>query len=175
MTMETMLFTPHGSHLYGLAHAGSDEDYYTVVPSSTSRKNRQRIRGNLDTLVVTLSSFRMQCDDGVPQALEALFSPLADPGPLSAFRNAYLPDTGKTVTRYLRVMKHFALSEDFKSRRHAFRVATNLNDLLATGRFNPMLTPAQRDFVTDAAGRDDYLEVLMQYSRAGFTYEPSAG
>ncbi len=34
--------TPHGSHLYGLAHADSDKDFYTVLDKVPTARARSR-------------------------------------------------------------------------------------------------------------------------------------
>lgn len=82
MERETLFKTVHGSRLYGLSHANSDEDYYTVVtkrPSDTrfgrqtrARYAKQKINGNEDSMVVDFGTWVEQCRSGVPQALEEI-------------------------------------------------------------------------------------------------------
>lgn len=73
----TVLSTVHGSHLYGLAHANSDLDTYEVVVGGDKNFARQSNR-ETDALRLHLSRFQRSVRDGVPQALEALFSPVAE-------------------------------------------------------------------------------------------------
>ena len=68
-----LLRSIHGSHLYGLAHANSDNDTYIVVDQGT-RRAKQKIVGKEDVTVLTLGEFARQIHKGVPQALEALYS-----------------------------------------------------------------------------------------------------
>ncbi|WP_251153669.1 nucleotidyltransferase domain-containing protein [Cellulosimicrobium sp. Marseille-Q4280] len=147
-----LLRTVHGSHLYGLAHAGSDLDTYTVI--ATGHRARQTISGDQDTLVIPIGAFLLQAGSGVPQALEAMFSPIAEPGPLDALRHGFRPDTAASAHRYRRTITSFAAGT-LKQRRHALRLATNLTDLLTYGWFSPRLSPALADELTAAAALPD--------------------
>lgn len=141
-----LLRTVHGSHLYGLNHPGSDLDYYEVrlgMPGIRKRKGRQTIVGNLDTHVVDLSTFREFCDLGVPQALEALFSPVAEVDLLTAFRFNYYVNLSAARATYERTARNFEKSENPKMQRHARRLRMNLETMMEFGRFNPQLTPSQ--------------------------------
>lgn len=173
---ETLYKTIHGSRLYGLAHAGSDEDFYTVVTKvetdtrfgrqTRSRYAKQTIIGQEDSMVVDFGTWVEMCKSGVPQALEAMFSamPVGDDR-LSDFRASFRVGT-EVYERYLRTIKSFALSEDpgFKKKRHALRLALNLNEMGRTGRFNPTLSDKDAAYITDRAiGRshsDVYGEAL---------------
>lgn len=149
-----LLRTVHGSHLYGLNHKDSDEDFYTVVAraphvahnGSRARSARQEIVGNIDMFTVNLSTFLLYCDKGVPQALEALYSPFADIDHLQAFRYAYRPGRSAQAT-YLRTLRHFYKAGDVKRRKHAVRLALNLRTMREFGFFNPRLSPTEREMI----------------------------
>jgi len=161
--METLFRTIHGSNLYGLAHENSDEDYYTVLanrPRRRSRYAKQTIVDNIDSMVVDLSTFTRYADLGVPQALEAMFSSYAEIDLIEDYRLSYRANMANARDRYTRTIKSFALNDDFKRRRHAFRLCLNLIVLMDTGRFNPRLSPQEAIRVSAWAGRENYLELL---------------
>lgn len=161
--MHRVIFrTVHGSRLYGLANDNSDEDYYAVIskPIREYRFGRQyktkyakhRIVDKQDTLVLDLGTWVEQCKAGVPQALEAMFSQMATHDEIPYFRNSFRVGTQAFET-YYRTIKSFALAEDdtIKRRRHALRLALNLQEMAKTGRFNPTLSPEDARYVTDFA------------------------
>lgn len=142
--MEALFTTIHGSRLYGLAHADSDSDYFTVVNKvKTSRKKyaAQTIVDGVDTTVMDLGTWLHYCEMGAPQSLEAMFSrrPVVDH--IGALRAQYRAGT-QVYSRYLHVIKTCAMEDDFKHKRHALRLALNLRSIGRTGRFNPTLSPA---------------------------------
>ena len=143
--MEVLFKTVHGSRLYGLAHAGSDEDFYTVVSkvkTARAKYAKQSIVDGVDSVVVDFGTWLYQCEAGVPQALEAMFSYMQiGEDKLKDFRRGFRAGT-QTWERYLRTIKSFALDEDnnYKKKRHALRLAWNLNELAKYGRFNPTLS-----------------------------------
>lgn len=154
--MRKVLFrTVHGSHLYGLSHAGSDSDYYTVVtkkPVPTNRQvkaryAKQTIVGEDDNMVVDFGTWVEMCKTGVPQALEAMYSQMALQDDIADFRASFRVSTGVYET-YMRTIKSFALQEGYKKKRHALRLALNLNELARTGRFNPTLSPEDVRYVS---------------------------
>lgn len=157
---ETLFKTVHGSRLYGLAHAGSDEDFYTVVtktPVDTrfgrqtrARYAKQTINDGEDSMVVDFGTWVEMCRSGVPQALEAMFSDMAIEDRIADFRRGFRVGT-EVYERYYRTIKSFALAEDdtFKKRRHALRLAFNLRDIGRYGRFNPTLDPDTARYITD--------------------------
>lgn len=159
---EVLFSTPHGSHLYNLAHADSDRDTYTVVTRSPhvqhngtrARYAKQKIRDGEDAMVLDLSTFMLLCDKGAPQALEAMFSPSPTTDLIKNLRGSYRVSTAVLPT-YLRTIKHFTLAGDFKRRRHALRLAMNANELDRTGRFNPTLTSMQAEVITKLATRHE--------------------
>lgn len=169
MERQVLFKTVHGSRLYGLAHENSDEDFYTVVskqPVDTrwnrqtkARYAKQKITGDTDSMIIDLGTWLEQCRSGVPQALEAMFSDqVVGEDRIASLRYNYRAGTG-VFERYLRTIKSFALAEDetIKKRRHALRLALNLNDMARTGRFNPTLTKEDADYITCMAhkGHED--------------------
>jgi predicted nucleotidyltransferase len=161
--MRQVLFkTVHGSRLYGLAHADSDDDFYTVVSKdqtdnrwgrqTKARYAKQKISGNEDSMVVDFGTWVEMCKNGVPQALEAMFSDMALEDNIAEFRRSFR--AGPTAwERYYRTIKSFALAEDdsIKKRRHALRLALNLSEMARTGRFNPTLSAEDARYVTNMA------------------------
>lgn len=158
--MSNILFkTIHGSHLYGLANENSDVDYYTVVSKvqrARIRYSKQSIVDGIDTSTVDFGTWMIYCQKGVPQALEAMFSQKAVYDEIAEFRASFV--VGQAVTdTYFRTIKSFALAEGFKSKRHALRLALNLNELARTGRFDPTLTTEDIAYINSMArkGNED--------------------
>ncbi len=106
-----LLETVHGSHLYGLATPSSDRDSYQVVDKLGSgrrlRNVKQTIVGDEDKLVIALTDFMRDADDGNPKALEAMFSPLAT-GPLKAMANSYVMNGTAARKHYHKIIHNFA-------------------------------------------------------------------
>lgn len=149
--------TPAGSRLYGLDHAGSDQDVYRVISKVKQNKARyakQTIQGDQDLVVVDFGTWVEMCKSGVPQAIEACFSQMATIDLIKDYRQSFICTTG-TWTRYLRTIKSFSAG-DYKKRRHALRLALNLRDLMYTGRFNPTLDYAQIEYINAAAAYEVY-------------------
>jgi len=162
MSREVLFKTIHGSRLYGLNHAGSDDDFYTVVTKkltdtrigrqTKARYAKQTIVDNEDSMVVDFGTWVEMCKSGVPQALEAMFSGMPLEDRIGDFRASwYCGD--QVYQRYFRTIKSFALSEDegIKKRRHALRLALNLNEIGRTGRFNPTLSKEDANYITRMA------------------------
>lgn len=101
----------------------------------------QSIVGNVDTVRVSFDQFLTGIGVGLPESLEALWSPLKTVDRLD-YLNIH-PGYSETLSRYQRTMKSFWLGGDFKRRRHALRLRVNARDYLRNGYFNPRLTPAQ--------------------------------
>lgn len=163
MEREVLFKTVHGSRLYGLAHAGSDEDFYTVVTKkqtdtrfgrqTRARYAKQKINGQEDSMVVDFGTWVEMCRSGVPQALEAMFSNMTvGDDRIADFRRGFRVGT-EVYDKYYRTIKSFALAEDdgIKKRRHALRLALNLNEIGKCGRFNPTLSPEDARYITDMA------------------------
>lgn len=159
---EVLFKTVHGSRLYGLAHANSDDDFYTVVSKKQmdthfgrqpkARYAKQKITGNEDSMVVDVGTWMEMCKAGVPQALEAMFSNMVIEDNIPNLRAGFRVGTGVYI-RYLRTIKSFALAEDVttKKRRHALRLALNLREMAETGRFNPTLSDNWARYITNMA------------------------
>lgn len=153
--MEVLFKTVHGSRLYGLAHENSDHDFYTVVSKVKTAKAKyakQSIIDGVDSTVVDFGTWLHQCEIGVPQALEAMFSEQALVDKIEPFRLGYRGGS-QCWDRYLRTIKSFAMDEEnnFKKKRHALRLALNLNHLMRHGRFNPTLSAEDADLLSIAA------------------------
>lgn len=146
--MPAILRTIHGSHLYGLAHMASDEDTFTVV--SERRHGRQHVNRETgeDSMVIGLPLFIQRIEAGSHQSVEALFSHVKAVDPeYEAFFANYRVTSPEAFKAYERTITKFAHWGDIKRQRHAIRLAFNLRDLRANGRFNPTLEPYQVEIV----------------------------
>ena len=138
--------TVHGSHLYGLAHAGSDWDIYRVY-EGTGKALKQSVTDGVDTVRGDLEAFVLRAQSGSHQSLEALFSPVKTwmPG-MEEKWGPYLEGfrvTGHEVfEKYERTIRKFCYG-DFKRKRHAIRLRYNLGELREYGRFNPRMNPGE--------------------------------
>ncbi len=144
---------------------------YQVI---TDGKSRQRINGDDDRMTVTLGDFLKHVAGGSHQALEALWSPVADIDPrCKAWFAGLWPDLGFATSRYLGAIAHMGTRHSktpftdfddvpFKIRRHMLRMAGNLSDLHEGHRFNPRLTPDQVALVDRHAtsSRDEFVTAL---------------
>lgn len=138
----TILETIHGSRLYGLAHADSDQDIFRVVAARSGA--RQKVTGSEDATVMGLDTFLEYVYSGSHQSCEALFSPYALVHPYYMPMFSQIRVTGSAVfSKYRRTIKSFSYGDE-KRRRHAVRLGFNLRDLRTYGRFNPVLTEDQR-------------------------------
>lgn len=172
-TSETLLLTVHGSHLYGLNHAGSDEDFYRVVSTppvknqfgDVRKKNGlQTVEAGLDDSVFDFKTFAIHAYNGVPQALEAMYSPLATVDALEAYRAGFRASVQTMSTRYIHAIEKFA-SFEFKRRRHSLRYALNLREAIANnGRFSPVLSPGDKDMISEMAASKDFIRHLRTLS-----------
>lgn len=156
--MVVYLETVHGSRLYGLSNAGSDRDYFVVYDEPRDKKTRharQRMLPNgLDLTEVGLTTFLQSCDSGVPQYLEAMFSPVANVNPwFQPYRAGYRVNTVNMYQKYVRTATTFAYEAEstLKRRRHALRLLVNLGEGLAHGKFNPRLDGHTATLLTTAA------------------------
>lgn len=155
--MSRVLFkTIHGSHLYGLAHADSDTDFYTVLEPVKRKRYKyakQSIVDGVDSVTVDLGTWLRLCDKGVPQALEAMFSTVPEVDHLAELRNSYRVGIDSMRDTYYRAMDNFVKANDFKRKKHALRLYLNLKQAARYGRFNPTLTDKQRWWVEQVATR----------------------
>lgn len=168
-TPETLLLTHTGSKLYGLNHANSDNDTYRIIPTiqnGRKRNAKQTIKGGEDEIIIDFKTFAQFAYDGQPQALEAMFSPIATIDHLSDFRNNFYAGLNQDsmIGRYRKTITKFAHG-NFKHRRHALRLTLNLEEAMANrGRFNPRLSEADRNMITEMAMDARYAERLQGLS-----------
>jgi len=166
--METVLFkTRHGSHLYGLNNADSDEDFYTVVDRPRGRRYKwakQTIIDGEDSMKVDLPTWLRWCEKGVPQALEAMFAPEPLVDNLWPLRASFVAG-GEARRTYVRTIRNFVEADTFKRRRHAVRLSYNLNDILHYGRFNPVMKRGQiqvANWLAERYSGEELLEELLK-------------
>lgn len=140
-----LLKTIHGSRLYGLNHADSDDDYYVVTPTVRTKKTlnaKHKIDGDLDIVTVDFASFVTMAENGVPQSLETMFSKKTESPFFEEYRTSWFASDPRVIDRYIRTIKSFSLddtSKQEKYQRHAIRLSLNLEQLVYTGRFDPTL------------------------------------
>lgn len=173
---DTVLFkTPTGSRLYNLANANSDDDYYVITPSKyvsgQSRRSaiKQSLKGDLDTVFMDFRSFVKLCSEGAPTTLEVMFSQASKSDFFEDYRNNYYCSDPAVVHKYMATIKRFSLEtsdKQFKMRRHALRLALNLEEILYTGRFNPTLSSSTATRITRIAEKPDleYFKELKKIS-----------
>jgi predicted nucleotidyltransferase len=150
--------TISGSRLYGLAHENSDWDYYTVVDRVEKKKaayHTHTIVDGLDSQVVDFGTWVNDCQRGVPQALEAMFSQKAEYDEIPEFRASFKGGTEYYAYRSIMKVIKFEHPDSFKHRRHMLRLGLNLRDLREHGRFNPTLSPETIRLISDFAEVED--------------------
>lgn len=147
MEPETLISTPIGSRLYGLAHADSDYDLYQVFADTSGglkkhHNARQTIVGKNDVIRISWSTFLNHASQGYPQALEAMFSPLAEVSPqIMAYRAHFHASLTLMTRTYHKTIISFAHGP-LKQRIYALRLSHNLRQSQENGgRFNPVLEP----------------------------------
>ena len=162
--MSILLRTVHGSHLYGLSKPGSDLDYYVVVDGKNKKVNKQTIVNGVDTNVVCLDTFLSLCQKGVPQALEALYSPYATVDGIPYIRHTFYAHGSVVESTYRRTIKNFwddrRGMDTFKVRRHALRLMLNLKDIREYGKIYPVLSIEQISLISGLALRENGREIL---------------
>lgn len=159
--------TVHGSHLYGLAHSGSDRDLYKVY-EGTGLHLKQSVHAGIDVVRGDLEAFVRRAQTGSHQSCEALFSPVKQYAPGMEERWGPFLDgfrvTGRDVfEKYERTITKFCYG-DYKRRRHAARLHLSLTGLRRDGRFNPQLDEDEVRWVTMMANAftgDDLRNVLL--------------
>lgn len=177
----------HGSRLYGLHRPDSDYDAYTVVSEARDTSETLRARKTFqqvvrlddgtvaDSMTVGLTAFLHLCAEGSPQALEAMFVPAVSSwvstDTFAAYRAAYRVNPHAMTATYRRAITEHALRglghPDFTPYRkplnlrwHAVRQALNLTTALETGRFNPVLSPAEKNTVLTVADSSTFVADL---------------
>lgn len=144
-----ILKTITGSRLYGFAHADSDFDEYIV---DTTAKTGQSIVGKSDVVTLHISNFVQQVGRGVPQAMEALYSPIKwVHDDYAGWFAGMEPDQNELIRTYRRTIRHFVLADTDKHRRHAMRLTINLAEWWNMGSFNPTLYPQDIAEITEYA------------------------
>lgn len=171
MNTSNVLFeTTFGSKLYGLAHAGSDNDTYRVVSElGGRRKNKTKhvIDGKEDVFTIDLKSFMYQVHVAAPHALEAMFSKVATEGPLDGYRKGFRVSLAAMHESYLERVTVESRG-GLKQRRHALRWALNFREALNRGGvFNPTLSEEQAQWVKEMSSSADYCKAVKE----AFPYE----
>lgn len=172
MEYEVLFKTRHGSHLYGLNHAASDEDFYTVVDRPRGRRYKyakQTIHDGEDSLTINLPTWLRICEKGVPQALEAMFAPNPLVDNIPWLRAAYRAGSGVRQT-YARTITNFVMDGTFKRKRHAVRLGFNLRDIGRYGRFNPVLNESQKVIANTLATVLEGEELLERIWRISYGF-----
>ena len=162
--IKSLVTTRHGSHLYGMAHAESDLDLYTVY---TYYNKRYRPRKQVSRVIdiesdqfrISLDKFKDYVLSGVPQACEALFAPEEA---WTEHHQDWFDIRDNIVTEmqgsladiletYRRTAINFMRKDDFKKNRHAFRLVHNARELKDSGAINPRLSEGVVDNLTRLA------------------------
>ena len=152
--MTIVLRTIHGSRLYGLDSPALDWDYYQVVVEGETRQN---IVDRQDVTTVTLRDFERFVSKGVPQALEALYSPVRwGDWEWQPYLLSLRPNYWETLQTYRRTIANFFAAGDRKRVRHGFRLTFNAEEFQRRGCFNPCLTPDEIQAINDLT--DGYME-----------------
>lgn len=162
--MTVLLRTIHGSHLYGLAHAGSDKDIYEIIATERGARKRnikQTIANGVDKTVVDMSTFMHMVEECVPQALEALWTPVAEIDEINPFRTQYRVNRAKMKEVYIRTALNFARHDDVKRKRHALRLLLNLGACLEFGKFNPRLSNMDKFILRSSLGETGAYEHVL--------------
>lgn len=151
-----------GSHLYGLAHAQSDYDYYEIYDFYNQRyrpkrQTSQEIVGDIDEVKITLDRYTDLCFKGVPQAVEVLFSPeeawVLENGWLN-ISSQIKSELGNHIPAILETYKRTALNFFYskkdreKKRRHAFRLLLNAGELKSSGQMHTRLVGEQVELIS---------------------------
>ncbi len=160
----TILDTIAGSHLYGLAHEGSDVDYFRVV--FRRHRTKQVVRDGVDSTEMGLDRFLENVYTGAHQSVEALFSTRkrVHPHYEQMFANYRVQGTD-AFDKYLRTVVAFAHHDELKRRRHSVRLAINLRALKMHGRFDPTLTDEQKMIITYLTEKYQGFELVEAISR----------
>lgn len=149
-----MIFTTtHGSRLYGLSHTTSDRDRFTVILDPNT-KTVHKVDAWEDHVYMGWKRFLLNALSGSHQSVEALFSRRKSWTPeglkFKPMLDAIRIEGPDVFLKYERTIRKFSFG-DYKRRRHAVRLALNLQGLRDKGRFDPELTENQRKFVTQMA------------------------
>lgn len=171
--MDNIIFaTPHGSHLYGMAHEGSDNDSMIVYADDRPAKHRKS--GDQDIIHVGIYALIEMAQSGSHQFVEGIMSQQKiyhDTSWRTYIEGIQLP-AGQISEKYERTIKKLCFEDSFKLRRHAVRLWCNLTDLRthSQGRFDPTLNTGDVLFVSKLAKdfRDKELRQIL-LPRADFS------
>lgn len=165
-----LLDTPIGSRMYGLSHEGSDYDTYRVVSELSGRrknKTKHSIKGVADVFTVDMKTFMYHAHTAAPQALEAMFSPVATVDALTGYRNGFRVSLSEMHLSY-RERISIESRNGMKQRRHALRWALNFREAIERdGVFNPVLSEKDAEWVKENASSENFCEAL----KSVFPYE----
>lgn len=166
MTDQIVFTTVHGSRLYGLNHADSDDD--SMIVYNDKRKPLHVKRGDLDVIHVGLPWLLDNAYKGSVQFVEAVFSHdkvWTDPSWRPMFDTMRIPVAAvrETFTRTIRTFVHM---DTQKSRQHAVRLGLALHDIRVNdGWYDPKLTERQQFTVRALATLyrgDDLLKAIEE-------------
>lgn len=152
--MDNIIFTtPHGSHLYGLAHEGSDNDSMIVYGDTRPAKHRKH--GDQDVIHVGVYALIEMAQSGSHQFAEGVMSQKKiwhDETWRPYIEGLQLPPA-QIGEKYERTIKKLCFEDSFKLRRHAVRLWCNLSDMRihSGGRFDPTLNKGDVLFVSKLA------------------------
>ena len=152
-----LLETVHGSRLYGLATPESDFDSFKVIADNPTRRGkyaRQATDGTYDQIVCDLSTFVQYASKGVPQYLEAMWSPIATVDEIPEMRWSFRPDFYTTVYTYEKLINREWNEPGLKAKTRAYRWLINLLDFNEYGIFNPILSDDQKETLEDMVRED---------------------
>lgn len=141
-----------GSRLHGFHSEISDYDYvevYTELPSTSHRTVRQTehsITAEEDIMRLSLSHFLELASQGSHQILDAMYSTIPTVDYISGLR-ANFRGGSVVVTRLRGTIAELSQKDDVKKRRHAARIAVNLEQFMYEGYYQPTLTLEQKTVV----------------------------
>lgn len=164
--MGVIFETIHGSRLYGLDHANSDNDLFTVYDGKKPKASH-KITNELDHVRVGVFRFLDLAYSGAHQSVEALSSPYkvwTDERWRYMLENVRIT-SGDAFNKYERTIRSFCYG-DFKRRRHAVRLNWGLQDLRESGTLNPVLNRFQVNVANGLAEHvtnEELEELLLGY------------
>lgn len=170
---ELMFATAHGSRLYGADELSTEIDTYQIWLRPPRRKER-KVAAAQRIEVIGAAQFTKLVAEAQPRALEALFSPMSeiDSTDHALFFSAINTTPEKALATYTEAIMGFARRASPVQRLHALRMCRNLSQLIITSRFDPRLTPEQRELsraIAHAEIRDwtATLESLLSSAQIG--------
>ena len=134
--MKLLLRLRTGSHLYGLNHKDSDEDWLEIWDKC---KPSQSFINNQDITRWNLSMFMRVADKGGHNALEVLMArhSWCDVDLLKDFRESYIASGWVCMPKFQSAMKTLESRGDQKGIERSAMLSSWLDQIFETGRFNP--------------------------------------